>query len=190
MTTKFTRISPNFNKWENPSGKEGKCKASKLSNQLYEEKHGFGWEEWLFEDYHAGKELCLGFLQAFNDKNKNISSVDIIHLYTRICIGKNPKQYYIGYIKDVKILPKDQRAASEVIKKKRLKELETVGIINFPSNDLMWKKCINIQFERKNVIFLENFMENEIQLNKGQFRFSLYDFNKHPNFIIEINKHL
>lgn len=54
----------------------------------------------------------------------------------------------------------------------------------------MWENCFNIQFERKNVVFFENFMENEIQLNRGQFRFSLYDFNNHPNFIIEINKYL
>jgi hypothetical protein len=190
MTTKFTRITSNTNKWSKPSGSDEKCKAINSKNPLYEEKHGFGWEEWLFEDYHAGKELCLGFLQAFNGKNKNISTIDLIHLYTRICIGKNPKQYYIGSIKNVKILPQDQRAASEDLKKKRLKELKNVGITNFLTNDVMWENCFNIQFERKNVVFLENFMENEIQLKRGQFRFSLYDFNNHPNFIIEINKYL
>jgi len=50
----------------------------------------------------------------------------------------------------------------------------------------MWKKCFNIQFERKNVVFHEDFLENEIQLNRGQFRFSLYDLNIHPNFLIQI----
>lgn len=187
MEKYFTRLTPNFFNWEMPSGRDGKCSGA---NTLYEEINDFGWEEWLFEDYHFGKETCLGFLQAFNDKNEDLTSVEVIHLYTRICDGVEPKQYYIGYIKDVKVLPENQRFASEFIKIKRLKELETAGITNFPTNDPMWKKCFNIQYQRKNVVFLENVMENEIQLNRSQFRFALYNLNDHPNFLNEINRFL
>ena len=76
----------------------------------------------------------------------------------------------------------------EGIKEKKQKQLVEAGITNFPNNNGMWDKCFNIQFQRKNVFFHENFLEKEIKLNRGQFRFSLYDLNDHPNFLININK--
>ena len=186
MRKYFTRLTPNSHDWKKPSGTNGKCRAADSTKPLYEQTHGFGWEEWLFQDYHAGKETCLGFLQAFNDKNKEFTSVDVIHLYTRICDGNKPKEFYVGQIKNIIVLPKKQRSASENQKKQRIKDLNAVEISNFPCGDPMWNKCFNIQFERKNVILQENHLENEINLNRGQFRFSLYDLNKHPNFLTQL----
>ncbi len=187
MKKYFTRLTPNFNNWEKPSRRDGKCSGA---NPLYEEINGFGWEEWLFEDYNQGKETCLGFLQAFNGKNNDVTSVDMIHLYTRICDGVKPKQYYVGYIKDVKILPINQRAASETIKNKRINELNAADITNFPVNDSMWENCFNIQFERNNVFLQKDHLKCEIMLNRGQFRFALYNLNNHPNFLNKINRFL
>lgn len=172
LSSVFTRLTPNIKNWQKPSGRAGKCRAANPANPLYEELNHFGWEEWLFEDYHTGKEICLGFLQAFNDKNRHVTSVEIIHLYTRICDGKKAKQLYVGYIKDVKVLPENQRAASDSQKKQRFTDLNAVEI-NFSSSDSMWKKCFNIQFERKNVVFHDEFEKNEILLKSGQFRFCL-----------------
>jgi hypothetical protein len=150
--TYFTRLTPNLNKWQYPSGSEGKCGSS---NRLYEGANGFGWEEWLFENYHSGDDLCFGFLQAFNGKNAEMNSVEVIHLYTRICDGFEAKQYYVGCIKDVKVLSKDLRASSDEIKAKRLNDLDRAGIKNFSQYDSMWKNCFNIQFERKKCFFNE-----------------------------------
>ena len=184
LSTVFTRLTPNENNWQKPSGRRGKCRAADSTKPLYEEVNHFGWEEWLFADYHAGKETCVGFIQAFNDKNRHVTSVDIIHLYTRICDGNEPKQFYVGYIKDVKVLPENKRLASSQQKQSKQNDLEEAKITNFPNDAPMWDKCFNIQFERKNTVFHENFLENEIQLNRGQFRFSLYDLDSHPNFLI------
>jgi hypothetical protein len=178
----FTRLTPNTNNWNKPSGSGGKCRAADPTKPLYEQTNGFGWEEWLFEDYYAEKETCFGFLQAFNDKNDEVTSVEVIHLYTRICNGKKAKQYYVGYIKDVKILPQNQRAASDDIKKKRLIDLNVDGIPKFQTNDPMWEKCYNIQFERKNVFLQKDHMQCEIKLDRGQFWFALYYLNIHQNF--------
>jgi hypothetical protein len=186
----FTRLTPNLFNWEKPSGRDGKCHAADPTKPLYEETHGFGWEEWLFEDYYQDKEICLGFLQAFNGQNDEITSVEMIHLYTRICDGVEPKHYYVGYIKDVKVLPRNLRAASEEIKRNRKNELNDVGIQNIPANDSMWENCFNIQFERKNVFLQNDHLQCEITLNKYQFRFALYDLNDHPNFLIQINNYL
>ena len=186
MRKYFTRLTPNSHDWKKPSGTNGKCRAADSTKPLYEQTHGFGWEEWLLQDYHAGKVTCLGFLQAFNGQNEDVQSVDEIHLYTRICLGNKPKQYYVGYIRDVKVLTENQRAASKEQKDSRLRELHDAEIIDFQCKDPMWEKCFNIQFERKNVVLQENHLENEINLNRGQFRFSLYDLNDHPNFLAEI----
>ena len=190
MKAYFTRITSNQNSWSKPSGTHEKCNALGESNTLYEENNGFGWEEWLFKDYHAGKETCVGFLQAFNDNNRLFTSVDIIHLYTRICGVNEPKQFYVGYIKDVKVLPDNLRAASTQQKESKQKNLKEAKVINFPNDDPMWDKCFNIQFERKNVVLQDDHTQHEINLNRGQFRFALYNLNNHPNFLTEINKYL
>jgi hypothetical protein len=186
MKEYFTRLTPNTNAWKKPSGPTGKCKAADREKPLYEENHGFGWEEWLLEDYHSGKETCLGFLQAFNDKNKGIKSLDIIHLYTRVCDNETKQHLYIGYIKDVKILPVNQRAASKEQKDSRIRDLKNSEIIDFPCNDPMWEQCFNIHFERKNVILQKTI--TEIKLERGQFRFALYDVSRHTNFLNQINR--
>jgi hypothetical protein len=189
LSSVFTRLTPNENNWQKPSGSAGKCRAANPSNPLYEEVNHFGWEEWLLEDYHSGKEICVGFLQAFNGKNRHVKSVEIIHLYTRICDGKKAKQFYVGYIKDVKVLPENQRAASIYQKEKKQKDLKEVKITNFPVNVEMWDKCYNIQFERKNVFLQKNLMQSEINLERWQFRFSLYDLenSKHRNILLQID---
>jgi hypothetical protein len=46
----FTRLTLNFNNWEKPSGRNGKFRAADPKKSIYEETHGFGWEEWLFEE--------------------------------------------------------------------------------------------------------------------------------------------
>jgi hypothetical protein len=184
MKKHFTRLTPNENNWKKPSGTNGKCRSTDSTKPLYEQTHGFGWEEWLFQDYHDGKETCLGFLQAFNGKNKTVKSVDEIHLYTRICASRNPKHIYIGYLKDVKVLPVNQRAATKEQKDSKTSDLKDAKIKDFPANDSMWQNCFNIQFDRKNVVLLK--APREIILERGQFRFSLYDLSKHTNILNQI----
>lgn len=184
MRKYFTRLTPNSGDWIKPSGRDGKCNSTKSSEHLYEQTFGFGWEEWLFQDYHAGKEILLGFLQAFNGKNKTVKSLDEIHFYTRICGSKKPKHLYIGYIKDVKVLPVNQRAATEEQKDSKMRDLKEAKLTDFPSDHSMWANCYNIQFERKNVFLLK--VPKEIKLEKGQFRFSLYDLSKHTNILNQI----
>jgi len=44
MKKYLTRLTPNFNKWEIPSGRAGKSGLDIQSP--YEDINGFGWEEW------------------------------------------------------------------------------------------------------------------------------------------------
>ena len=93
MKTFFTRLTSNFNNWSTPSGQDGKCQSSNALRPLYEELNHFGWEEWLFEDYHVNIDepefQCQGFTEAFNQKNRHKDRVDRIYLYTKVCKNNN-----------------------------------------------------------------------------------------------------
>ena len=182
----FTRLTPNTNLWQKPSGPIGKCAAS---TDLYESRNCFGWEEWLLDDFHSGEDLCIGFLQAFNGKKKSMTHVDVIHLYTRVCNGVDVKLFYVGCIQGVKILSKENRGASHEVKVKRLEDLKNIGINNFPIDDPMWNNCFNVQFERKNVNLLRDNEKCSIKLWRGQYRFALYSTINHSNFLSEIQNY-
>jgi hypothetical protein len=189
MTEFFTRLTPNFKDWQKPSGRDGKCSGA---NPLYEETNGFGWEEWLFEDYFANIDNpdfeCIGFVEAFNQQNKDKNFVYRLYLYTKLCNnnnGHNPGCYFVGYIDNVKRIDPLSKGLQEVDS-----DLFKVGI-NQNSFLPMLSFAKNISFCVKDVkINFSNVYNQPIQLNRGQFRFSLYDLNEHPNFLTTINKHL
>ena len=188
----FTRLTPNFNNWEKPSGAEGKCGVNDSNSALYEAHNYFGWEEWLFEDYVTNQDNpdkeCFGFIEAFNDKNKKNDFIDRLYLYTKICRNNQnikPGCYYVGFIDNVKRLksplPKTQNQVCQ--------DLKTVGI-NHDNYIPMLKKAKNISFKVKDVHFLfktRNQSSIMIPLHRGQYRFGLYNLETHTNFLSQNN---
>jgi hypothetical protein len=85
MNIKYlTRITPNTNSWQHPSGCKYKC-----GGNLYENFNDFGWEEWLFNKLSRKDGYQYGFLQCFNSHNLNKEiSYDEVYLYTRKCETK------------------------------------------------------------------------------------------------------
>jgi hypothetical protein len=185
MSSYFTRLTPNFNNWEKPSGRDGKCLGV---NPLYEETHGFGWEEWLFEDYHLNKNnpehTCFGFLEAFNHKNKTKRHIDKIYLYTKVCANKKditPGFYYVGNIDHVQRIEPLSKPENDVRTDLNAVELNQKGFLP------MLPYAKNISFQVKDVhVNFNNVFQQPIQLNRGQFRFALYNLNNHQNFRINI----
>lgn len=59
MKNYLTRLTPNYYKWEKPSGKDGKCGLDIKSP--YEGINGFGWEEWFLLDYHNPNNQLEGY---------------------------------------------------------------------------------------------------------------------------------
>jgi hypothetical protein len=185
----FTRLTPNFNNWEKPSGADGKCGVNDSNSALYEAHNHFGWEEWLFEDYVSNKhnpdKECFGFIQAFN-RNKKIDFIDRLYLYTKICNNNQsiePACYYVGYIDNVKKLksplPKTQEEVSQ--------NLKSVGI-NHDNYIPMLKKAKNISFKVGDVkFFFDKENLNSVNLNLGQYRFGLYNLETHTNFLSQNN---
>ena len=187
----FTRLTPNFNNWKQPSGRDGKCKSSNPKKPLYEETNGFGWEEWLFEQYHIHKHEsefeCNGFIEAFNKQNQKIDKVKRLYLYTKLCNntkGIMPGNYYVGYIDNVSPIKNIAKTNEEVHN-----TLTNVGIMH-DGYIPMLPFALNISFKVKDVhVDFEGVFKRPIRLERGQFRFSLYDMNKHTNFIVAISKY-
>ncbi len=186
----ITRLTSNLKNWQKPSGRYGKCNSSDPDKPLYEQANGFGWEEWLFDEYFNQKENCRGFIQAFNDANLESKKIDELHLYTRYCENGNKKICYIGFIKNVEIIEIPNRAVNSFEKEKRIKELNDVGL-NYFVNGEMWKKAFNIRFHRKDVTIISTDLKNKcnpLKLIFNQYRFGLYNLNKHKNIATQINK--
>ena len=188
----FTRLTPNFKNWERPSGQDGKCRSSNASKPLYEELYHFGWEEWLFEDYHLNSNepdfQCQGFIEAFNQKNRHKDRVDRIYLYTKVGTNNNrilPGYYYVGYIDNVMRIEPLPKKESDV-----QRDLKAAGIS--PDSFLpMLPFAKNISFKAKDVyVDFSLVFQQSIQLQRGQYRFASYYINKHSNFLTAINNYL
>jgi len=83
----WTRLTPNANGWVKPSGECGKCKTP--NGRLFEGKHGFGFEEWLFNPAHRDGPWQFGYVQALKAKKHAGQSFAKLQLITRICTKAN-----------------------------------------------------------------------------------------------------
>lgn len=187
----FTRLTPNFLNWERPSGRDGKCKSNDSTTPLYEEINGFGWEEWLFAEYHIHSSdnefVCKGFVQALNQQNNHINLIDRLYLYTKVCYNQNgikPGTYYVGYIDNVTHIAPIGKQLNEV-------NLALNKVcLNFDNHDRMLDLALNTLFKVKDVhLNFGNVFNQPIQLLRGQYRFNLYDIVNHPNFLNQINNY-
>ena len=196
----LTRLTPNYNKWEKPSGRDGKCGLE--INSPYEGINGFGWEEWLFHDFHNQKNqldgYCYGFIQAFHKMNKAKDKIERLHLYTRVCAGKSSKTYYLGFIDEIEILKQPFNNKSLIDKKQSFchnanEDLIEQNITGF-EDDLL-EMCskdtlFNVRFKSENVHIRDfKFEEREIDLPHGWYRFNLYNLNKAPLLLEVINNY-
>lgn len=113
MEKYLTRVTPNKNGWQYPSGCECKC-----GGELYENTFDFGWEEWLFNKRNRKDDFQYGFLQCFNTQNINEEiTYKEVYLYTRKCEtkdadcknkSKNGKCYLVARIYNVIKLSHDE----------------------------------------------------------------------------------
>lgn len=113
--THGSRLSWNSNGWKYPSGCDGKCYGSGNEPSNFECSHGFGFEEWLFNEKFQceatdGHIYQYGFIQCFhNNKSKQNHLFEEFLLWTRKCEGccdekNNGDFYYVGTIKDLEVL--------------------------------------------------------------------------------------
>lgn len=190
MSEYLTRLTPNFNSWKKPSGREGKACNQNSPNRLYECANGFGWEEWLFNDYHINlndkEALCFGFIQAFNRRREDLKHIKKLHLYT--LVGENNQgikegPHYIGYINNVSRVEYQRRSFDEVSN-----DLADVDL-SISENDPMVDFAINISFKVKDVKvdFKSVFNGEQRTLRPGQYRFAIYPLDQHQELYDFVN---
>jgi hypothetical protein len=200
MNSYLTRLTPNFNNWRKPSGREGKCGSPE--GPLYEGRRGFGWEEWLLNDYYKPNNqldgYCYGFIQAFHKMNQAKAKIDRLYLYTKVCDGKSKSNYYLGYIDNVEVLkhPFTKKSLNDkklAFCKKAEQDLQQLKITDY-QNDLT-QMCsedtlYNVRFKPNDVQIKDfAFQIRPINMARGQARFKLYDLDRHANLINELNNY-
>ena len=89
---KIARICWNTHEWKRPSGSEGKSR----SDSTYENRIGFGHEEWLLDESKIVDGYHFAFLQPMNAQ-VHIGKVYDIHLFT---ISPDNRKVYIGCLRN------------------------------------------------------------------------------------------
>jgi hypothetical protein len=91
-THKITRLSWNTNNWQYPSGWLGKSR----DQNTHEGKHGFGYEEWLFDRSKLIDGYHYGFVKGLESvADRHADKVYELHLYSQNSLRK---YYYVGHI--------------------------------------------------------------------------------------------
>lgn len=185
----YTRLTPNSNNWEAPSGREGKCSGK--SSSLFEYRAGFGFEEWYRSpDFrHVDKNGVLwqyGYWQCFKNprgRNSRPGLYKDFTVYTRICDFNNAKKLFANrvvakYI-ELEVLNKEERKLSKILFETSLKNIRAklldmkldVGAFDFHEVQF---PLLNIRFKVSNEDYqFENKQELNVKLRGN--RFGLYE---------------
>jgi hypothetical protein len=104
----FTRLTSNLNQWVTPSGHSWKKSNQGKRNIPYEKQFGFGHEEWLFNFRYSSKGYQYGFIRGLSRFSKS-DNIDKVYLYTVKEMNGSKQVYYLGFLKNVEILPSNWR---------------------------------------------------------------------------------
>lgn len=105
---KTARLCWNTDFWQRPTGANGKTS----NTGAFENQHGFGHEEWLFDLSSPGTNAWkLGFLQALNHSHRRYAGQSLnLLLYT--IDDKTRHRYWVASIKNAHVLDADEAAAA------------------------------------------------------------------------------
>ena len=119
-------------------------------------------------------------------------------MYTRVCNGKNSKTYYVGSIANIEILDAEN-LDTRVSDKMRtfcnqvhnvLRQLDVHDYENDFNLMRGEKTLFNVRYKPCDVHIVDfNFIEREIKLPHGWYRFNLYDLKKSSQLIEAIKKY-
>ncbi len=148
---KLSRICWNTQNWKFPSGSQGKS----VSIETYEADTGYGHEEWLLDKSKIIDGYHYAFLQPlFLKSDKHNNEIYNISLFT---INNLNKQYYVGEIKNVKCITREEsKRVYKIYKSKTWLEqmridVERVGANYEKFNQTPPEILFNIKFKFKDV---------------------------------------
>ena len=146
---KISRICFNDEGWLFPSGRKDKA----VNKDSYEQKHGFGHEEWLLDFSKIIDGYHYGFPQPLNGYH-HAGNVYDIHLFF---YTQSTGKAYIGCIKNAECIDeKDAKRILEIYKEKKWYEEMLTTIRNVPSDPDLLKNeghhIFNVRFKPKDFV--------------------------------------
>jgi len=149
LPKRIVRLCWNTNKWEKPSGVDGKSKAK---DHAFERDKGYGYEEWLFNFNFQYNGFHYGFIQAFHKGGHHGKSFEI-SAYAMENKKHASRCYWIGKINrlDVLTIPQQEEAIAEFEKLGWLDEmrshLQDIGVADFNFKPINPDEIINVRFK-------------------------------------------
>ena len=171
LPKKLARVCWNEKGWEAPSGHVGKSKTSATS---FQKEKAYGHEEWFFDIEKQINGHHYAFLQAFN-KGDHEGEAYEMHLNSIKDTGKAKEKYWIGRVKNLKVLTREEAKDILAIYKtrgwitERLNQLREFQIQQFNFDIIAEKEMFNVRytvdssnFIRYNPYQLINSFESEV----------------------------
>lgn len=156
LPRRSARLCWNERGWEEPSGPIGKSKTSAKS---FEKEKGYGHEEWFFDTEKQIEGYHYAFLQAFN-KGDHEGETYEMHLYAIKDTGRTKDKYWVGRIKKLEVLTKEEAQETVAIYKKRgwfnerLKQLSQFQIQHFNFDIVAENEMFNVRYKVDNTNFI------------------------------------
>ncbi|MBA7519662.1 hypothetical protein ES705_11742 [subsurface metagenome] len=186
---KISRICWNKNNWTRPSGRKGKS----TNKDTYENKFGYGHEEWLFDKSKLINGFHYAFLQPIGRfQKKYIGEKYNISFYA---IEDERQRWWIGKINNVHIISEEESTKTYKIYKKNkwlkemAEEIKTVGgdVENFYETGDNW--FFNIKYKPEDMKLLDiplPLSKNDPVITASYY--VLLDKKKDPNLKVYKNK--
>ncbi len=146
---KISRICYNDEGWLFPSGRKDKA----VNKDSYEQKNGFGHEEWLLDFSKIIDGYHYGFLQPLNGYHHAGNTYDIhLFFYTQ-----NAGKVYIGCIKNAECIDEDEaKRVLSIYKKKKWYDEMLTTVANVPADPNLLRKeshqIFNVRFKIKDFV--------------------------------------
>ena len=146
---KIARICYNDEGWLFPSGRKDKA----VNKDSYEQKNGFGHEEWLLDFSKIIDGYHYGFLQPLNGYH-HAGNVYDIHLFF---YTQSTGKAYIGCIKNAECIDEEEaKRALDYYKKEKWYDEMLTTIENVPANPALLRKeghnIFNVRFKPRDFI--------------------------------------
>lgn len=171
---RLMRLTWNTNNWQYPSGHKWK-KASGSSSKPFENQHGYGHEEWLFNSRFNLNGYQYGDIRGADSIAVDVEDVDELHLYT---IDPETKdRYLVGVLRNVEIISEfeeKQKIVStlfEDYKEQMLSELRAVGADAAYFANRQFEPSVKFKMEEADIYsepILANQLKHENKFNRFQ----------------------
>ena len=177
---RLMRLTWNTNNWQYPCGLKWK-KASVSSSKPFENKHGYGHEEWLFNPRFNLNGYQYGDIRGADNIAGEVEYIDELHLFT---IDPETKdRYLVGVLRNVEVISEFEekqeivRPLFEDYREQMLSELELVGAdIAYYANQ-KFEPSVKFKMEEADV-FSEPIPANQLKHENKFNRFQPYKIDE------------